>query len=347
MWKRPSTLLAWLAGVITAVVLLAIAYVIGSGEFSLFGRGGTAGIFTFVLREVPILRPFSRNVQTSNLLERFHLFQTDMPGMLLLLFAVLVMRLAYKLRQRQLRRRGTRLLVVSTQSQRFFLWCGVVCTFSWLLMEGSRPYYLFHIAPLLLIGCVIALELWNEVFASRWFGEWGALLVMIAAIALGMSHAIPSAVLGEAIARDRQAAISRFLREATIDSSRKSRILFDVAGLDRALTDTSRGVLTLDMFQPPANAEALIQKLHSNRMDYVVLRSSPVGSAFEPGRMLLPRVLVSIGEVRDSALGFFYDDGRSYDVSLIRLIDEGLDTLRLYRIQPSNCSNSDGSVVGN
>ncbi len=149
-----------------------------------------------------------------------------------------------------------------------------------------------------------------------------------------MSHAIPSPVFGETIARDQQSAVARLLSEATTNSHRKSRILLDVAGLDRGLADTSREVLTLDMFQPPANAAALIHKLHTNHIDYVMLRSSSIGTPFEPGRALIPHVLDSIGEVQDSALGLFYDDGRSYDASFGQLMDQGLDTLRLYRVPP-------------
>jgi hypothetical protein len=332
MWRKLTPLFAWLAGSIAAVGVLSIAYVVGSGEFSLFGRGGRSGIFSFVLNEVPILRPFSRNVQVSNLMERCHLFQTDLPGMLILLGISLLLIVVYLLLQRQLRGQE---MVLATHGQIFFLASTALCALSWLLMQGSRPYYLFHIVPLLLIGCGIMLELWREFFSNRWFGEVGAIIVMIFATVLGMGQAIPSPVLGETIARDQQSAIARLLREAIIDSHRKSRILLDVAGLDRALVDTTREVLTLDMFQPPSNVAALVCKLRSNTIDYVLLRSSPIGTPFEPGRMLIPHVLDSIGAVRDSALGLFYDDGRSYDASFGQLMDQGLDTLRLYRVPPN------------
>ncbi len=154
------------------------------------------------------------------------------------------------------------------------------------------------------------------------------MVVFAIAIAFGAKRAIPKDVLGTTIARDQSIAIAKFLSE----TPRKSRILLDVAGLDRALPDTSRVVLTLDMFQPPPEPGALIHKLFSNRIDYIILRSSPVSSPFEPGRALLPHVLDSIGEVRDSTVGFFYDDGRKYDATMSDLRAQGLDTLRLYRI---------------
>ncbi len=118
MWRKPTPLLVWLAGSIAAVAVLSIAYVIGSGEFSLFGQGGKAGIFSFVLSEVPILRPFSRNVQVSNLMERFHLFQSDLPGMLIALGISFLLIVAYLLWHRQLRGQKT---ISATHGQKFFL----------------------------------------------------------------------------------------------------------------------------------------------------------------------------------------------------------------------------------
>ena len=292
------------------------------------------GSYSFVIAQIPLLRPFSRNVQLSNLAERFNLFHTDSIGVLATIGVVIFLALVYKLRQFQLRRNGIRLRIAIAPEQNFILSCVVFCTLTWLLAEGSRPYYLYHIVPLLVIGCAVVLELWREVYPARWFGEYGALIVILIATSLGANRAIPHVELGEAVARDQSATIGRFLHNATTNSGQKSRILFDVAGLDLALQDTSREALTLDMFAPPPNAELVINKLQVNKIDYVVLRSSPVSSPFEPGRALLPHVLDSICEVKDSALGFFYDDGRNYDAKLYQLIDQGLDTLKLYRVNP-------------
>ncbi|HEX5317070.1 MAG TPA: hypothetical protein VFX22_10510 [Candidatus Kapabacteria bacterium] len=319
VWKRPALLWAWVAGSAVASFVLSIAYFAGAGEFSLFGRGGSEGSYSFVLNQIPILRPFSRNVQVSNLVERFHLFSMDAPGILVVIGISILCVLGYSLAGGQ-KERFSRLRIRKTNGEKFFLLCTLLCTIVWLLAEGSRPYYLFHIVPLLVIGGTLALELWSEI---------SALIVMAVSIVFAAQHAIPSNTLGEAIARDQSATVTRFLDE----TPRKSLILLDVAGLDRALTDTARQVLTLDMFQPPHEASALVQKLISNHIDYVILRSSPVGTPFEPGRALLPHVLDSIGTIRDSAFGFFYDDGRSYDASMGELLDQGLDTLRLYRVR--------------
>jgi hypothetical protein len=332
IWKRPTPLFSWVAGFMISLAILVVLYFVGSGEFSLFGRGGKAGIFSFVLNEVPILRPFSRNVQLSNLQERIALFKADLPGMLLVLPITTLLMLSYIIRKRQRAKQEKNVQINLMSNRRFWLACIVSCTLSWLLLEGSRPYYLFHIAPLLVIGSVIAFDVWRELFPKRWFGEWIPIAGMVFGVSLGVAHAIPNTTLGNALAHDQRLAITRLLNEATISAPRKSRILVDVAGLDLALTDTSRDVLTLDMFQPPADRNQVVNKLYNNSIDYVILRSSPVGTPFEPGRALLPHVLDSIGVVRDSLCGFFYDDGRSYKADLTILMKEGLDTLRLYRI---------------
>ncbi len=252
LWRKRSALLAWLAGSAAGTALLCMAYFIGSGEFSLFGRGGKAGIFSFVLNEIPILRPLSRNVQVSNLMERFHLFEGDLPGMLVLLGAALLVLLWFLALRLRSRDGGNATGVSVSHSQRIFMWCGVVCTLVWLLTQGSRPYYLFHIVPLLVIGCTIVLEQLSYAFRIRWIGASFAVTALLLAIGVGVNHCIPNPAFGEAVVLDQDAAISRFLDEAAVPGNRKSRILCDVAGLDRAITDTSREVLTLDMFQPPA-----------------------------------------------------------------------------------------------
>ncbi|HET6400664.1 MAG TPA: hypothetical protein VFH95_04615 [Candidatus Kapabacteria bacterium] len=329
VWKRQAFAWAWVAGSSVGAVILSVVYFTGAGEFSLFGRGGTEGSYSFVLNQIPILRPFSRNVQLSNLIERFHLFQADAPGILIVIGVSIILAIAMRLSIGRSGRVG-HLGRGSMHAQRFFLLCMILCILVWLLAEGSRPYYLFHIVPLLAIGGAIILQSWSK-FQKRWCGEASAVLVLAIGVAFGAAHVIPTNVLGAMIARDQSTTLAKFLNE----TPRKSRILLDVAGLDRALPDTSREVLTLDMFQPLPEAGALIRKLLSNKIDYVILRSSPVSSPFEPGRALLPRVLDSIGEVRDSALGFFYDDGRNYDASLGELNRQGLDTLRLYRVHPA------------
>jgi hypothetical protein len=334
IWKKFDYLLSWILGSFAALSILSILYYFGAGEFSLFGRGGSMGSYSFVIAQIPLMRPVSRNVQLSNLAERFNLFHADSIGVLAMIGVAILLTLAYKLRQFQLRRNGIRLRIAIAPEQSFFLSCVLACTFVWLLAEGSRPYYLFHIVPPLIIGCAIVLELWREVYPARWFGEYGAMIALLIATSLGANRAIPHVELGDAIFHDQSAAITRLLHSATTRTAKKGRILFDVAGLDLALQDTSREILTLDMFSPPPNAESVINKLQANKIDYVVLRSSPVSSPFEPGRALLPQVLDSIGEVKDSALGFFYDDGRSYDAKLYQLIDQGLDTLKLYRVNP-------------
>ncbi len=332
VWKHWDLFFSWVAGAVIAFLVLSALYMAGAHEFSLFGQGGTEGSYAFVIGQIPILRPFSRNVQISNIEERWNLFLKDAPGVLILLLVVILFFAFYKFRQFAFLRRGVHFHVAITRAQRFFLASSFFCSMSWLLMEGSRPYYLFHLVPVLIVAAIIVLELWSEIFPSRWFGESGGLLLLTGSIAVAASHAIPNNVLGIAVARDQSAAIPQLLREAAISEPRKTRVLVDVAGLDRALIDTARHVLTLDMFQPPSDPSALMHKLHVNQIDYVILRSSPVSSPFEPGRAMLPHVLDSVGILCDSSLGFFYDDGRNYDASLSHLIDEGLDTLKLYRV---------------
>ncbi|MDP4198844.1 MAG: hypothetical protein Q8922_02620 [Bacteroidota bacterium] len=326
LWRDRRILSSWLLGVLSAATTLSLAYWLGAGEFSLFGRGGSMGSFSFVLQQIPIARPFSRNVQISNLIERYNLFAGDAPGVLLLAAVAIILAISYMVWQWRMRRHGRQLRLAMAPAQTFAMLATVFCIIGWCLFQGSRPYYLFHITPLVIACGAIVLELFAEVHTARWFGSSGAIAVLVAGIGMQASHAIPATAFGAAVVRDQSAAIRRLLEEAPP----KSRILVDVAGLNFALMDTTHQILTLDMFQPPPTAEDAVSKLRANKIDFVILRSSPVGTPFEPGRSLLPHVLDSIGGARDTMLGFFYDDGRNYDASLDRLIEQGLDTLKLY-----------------
>ena len=325
VWKKWDLLWVWLAGSAIGAGVLSLAYLAGAHEFSLFGRGGSEGSYSFVLNQIPILRPFSRNVQVSNLVERFHLFERDATWILVILAAAFVMCTLYRLLDRNGRERFSSFL---HGPFKFWFLAAGLCSLTWLLAEGSRPYYLYHIVPLLSLVAAIAFDRVPAHSVDKRVAPW----FLLAGCFFAAREALPPATLGVAIAQDQQKTISKFLDEARTLPPTHSRILLDVAGLDRALTDTSRQVLTLDMFQPPHETGALVQKLLANHIDYVILRSSPVGTPFEPGRALLPHVLDSIGTIQDTALGFFYDDGRSYDASLGELLRQGLDTLKLYRL---------------
>lgn len=328
LWQQRHLLLRWVAGFVSGFALLSLSYWLGAGEFSLFGRGGALGSYSFVLQQIPIARPFSRSVQVANLLERFNLFATDSPGVLLTFLCVVIILVLYTIWRSRMKGQGKVLRVARTPEQFFVAIAASLSLICWLLFQGSRPYYLFHIVPVLCVATAIILQIFSEVHEAKWFGKAIPLLIIIVGIVLQANHAIPATAFGKAVQVDQRAAISDLLAHARPNS----RVLVDVAGLDRALQDRSHQVLTLDMFQPPAVAEEAVRKLRANRIDFVILRSSPVGERFEPGRALLPHLLDSIGEPRDTVMGFFYDDGRSYDASLTTLIDQGLDTLKLYQV---------------
>jgi hypothetical protein len=106
LWKHKNLFGRFVLGAVASLVILAIVYWLGSGELSLFGRGGTMGSYAFVLRQIPIARPFSRNVQISNLLERYNLFASDAPGVLLIIFSCVVLIVLYKIWQRRMTQSG-------------------------------------------------------------------------------------------------------------------------------------------------------------------------------------------------------------------------------------------------
>ena len=328
IWDDLKRLLTFVTGAVLSAGLLIAAYTAGAHEFSLFGSGGGFGSYDFVLRQLPILRPFSRSVQLSNLLERYQLFSREAPGALLLILSAITLILCYLLWKLTLRFLARHVKVSATAAQSFFVAASGLATLSWLLLQGARPYYAMHILPIVIVSTMVVFEWLHETFESAPLLRYPvpALALLLALVQLPGSL-LPPAV-GSAIVRDQRVTMQHLLSETRPGA----RVLCDVAGLNWALQDTQHHALTLDMFQPPANAAALEAKLSRNQIDYVILRSSPVGSSFEPGRAFLPQYLALRGNVIDSVLGFFYDDGRSYDGEMDRMIQQGLDTLRLYKV---------------
>ena len=326
IWRTDLDFPRYLIGAFLGAVTLVFAYWLGARELSLFGKGGGMGNYSFVLNQLPILRPFSRNVQMSNLMERVSLLWGEAP-MLLLLIAAFILAAFVAVILPSRRRTG---LVSNPNS--FLLTSALFATLSWLLLQGARPYYMMHILPLLVFVSVLLLP---ELLGLRDKKEFSIALLVFAAIAL--VSALPSinvaGEIGREITSEQREAIGRFAKVIAGDhqGSTKPRVLSEVAGLNWMLANPAVDVITLDVFQPPTDASKLVAKLMNAKVQYAYLRSGPENSSFEPGRALLPHVLDSIGVVRSKGIGFFYDDDVTYRESLVF----PTDTLTLYRLPES------------
>lgn len=330
VWDSASRIFISLGGVWLSGLLLICCYAIPAGEFSLFGSGGGFGSYDFVLKQLPILRPFSRSVQLGNLLERYDLLSREAPAALIAVLTAGLVVLSYLLWKAVLALANKPLRMSTRVDQRFFLSAAGLAALTWLLLQGARPYYAMHIVPVLLVAAVIVFEWLQNTFELSKLLQYPIPGLFVLFAVLQLPAALKTHELGSAITKDQRAAIDRFA-----NLTPRATVLADVAGLNWALQHGAAigsHVQTLDMFQPPQSDTALGEKLHKNHIDYIILRSSPVASAFEPGRAHLPIYLSTHATVVDSALGLYYDDGRSYDSSLEYALRQGLDTLRLYRL---------------
>ncbi len=318
-WKK-ALLVPMLGATLITIAGLCGAYLAGAGSFSLFGNGGGMGNYSFVLQQLPILRPFSRSVQVSNLMERVSLLWIESPVVLVvLLIALLVLfgsLLSPKYRSGLMQVRGIG----------FFIFAGALSFGSWLLLQGARPYYTLHILPLLLFVAALVTERFPSKYAAR------LVLPILALFSCVISYPLflLAAENGSQISHDQREVMQRFSKaiQANYHGTSKPRVLSEVAGLNWMLSDSTVEVVTLDVFQPPPSSPALISKLRGARIDYVYLRSGAEDGTFEPGRALLPRVLDSVGLLMRHSTGRYYDDFRAYDKPLTAQ----LDTLTLYKL---------------
>src|SRR5665213_268179 len=140
--RRRFAAIASVAGVISMLTVLVIAYYVANHSLALFPA--SAEQFHDVLHSIPILRPFSRSVQLANIITRFRQLFSEAPVVLLLVPLVLF---AW--------RRGAR--------HTFAIAAGLA-GLSWLLLAGSEINYLIHILPLLFLGFAISVSR----LAERW-----------------------------------------------------------------------------------------------------------------------------------------------------------------------------------
>lgn len=327
LWDDLKRFFAYASGAIVTLGILILAYVAGAKELTLFGHGGGFGSYDFVLRQLPILRPFSRSVQVSNLMERYDLLTNEAPGLLLAILIAIGVAVSYLIWRAVLRLLHKDVQVTTGLDQRFFVTSAFLSLLAWLLLQGARPYYAMHILPVAIVAAALVLQWLNETFELSAILRYPVPTLLLLVTALQIPSWNINGDIGARIVHDQREATIALISQTTPSS----RVLVDVAGLNWALQSAPGRTLTLDMFQPPPNDDELQQKLAANHITHLLIRSAR-GVSFEPGRAQLARYLVQHAALIDRRVGFFYDDGRDYDSTLSSLLRQRTDTLSLYQV---------------
>jgi hypothetical protein len=292
-FRSVVSVLSAIAGVVIAFASLAIVYYITNGSLPLFSHAAGHVQFQDVLSSIPILRPFSRSVQFSNIIIRMKQFWSESPQIFLLpAIGILVWR------------------KTSKQENKFFIATSIVFL-SWLLLEGSEINYLTHILPLLFLWLALAITK----LENRWrFSIYSVAAVAILCFILGFQDS--SIALANASAIDVSNDKAARGIEAAIDSTwhgpGKPRVVTEPPSLERLSEDMHIAVMTDHFISFPTRIEPLDSFFARVHVNYVVLYNSP---SYPKNRLRddpFYKAVATEGRLIATEIGFSGDIGRDY-----------------------------------
>jgi hypothetical protein len=292
-FKRLSNLLAAIGGALSAFCLLALVYYLTNGDLTLFSHSAGHVQFQDVLSSIPILRPFSRSVQFSNIIIRIKQFWSESPQIFLLpAIAILVWR------------------KTSKQENTFAIATSIVFL-SWLLLEGAEINYLIHILPLLF--------LWLALAITKLENRWRFLIYPVAAVGilcsiLGFQDSSTALANASAIDASNEKAVHGI--EAAIDSTwhrpGKPRVVTEPPSLERLAEDTRLDVMTDHFISFPTRIEPLDSFFTREHVNYVVLYNSPSYPKNRPRDDPFYKTVAAQGHLIATEIGYIGDVGRDY-----------------------------------
>ncbi len=302
-----------LAGSLAVFIILVSAYYVAIGNLTLF-TPTSAGHSQFhdVLSSIPILRPFSRSVQVSNLVIRMKQIAIEAPQVYLIvpLLAVAM--------------RSSRQRLLSPSSIAFPISI-VIC--SWLFLEGSEVNYLVQILPLLLLAVAILFSRLTEHSPRIKY----SLIVLLALSVggLGVRDALPVRSTARNIDRSNERAIAQ-IGSAVAQTWRgkgKPRVCTEPTSLSRLSQISSIETMTDHFISFPTREEPLDSFILRHHIDYFVLYDSPTYPKNRQRDDPFYREVVRLGSLEATIIGTSGDVGRDHFCR-----SDWMDTLLLFRI---------------
>ncbi len=298
-------------GAVSVLVLLLIVYYATTGNLTLFVPSSGHMQFHDVLSSIPILRPFSRSVQISNIVIRVKQFASEAPQAYLLLLL-----LTFYVRFRK----------SSVESVSVALPASLILL-SWLFLEGAEVNYLIHILPLLLLATAIVVE--RLTAPSPKIVCTFMLAIAISFSVLSVRDAISGRSNAREIDQSNQTATAQI--EAAMRSDWKgmetARVVSEPPTLARLSQVSGVDVITDHFISFPTRQEPLDSFLQREHVDYVVLYNSPTYPKDRHRDDPFYQDVHRLGTLRLSVIGKAGDIGRDYFTP-----SNWQDTVLLFRI---------------
>jgi hypothetical protein len=324
-FKKPSYYLSAVFGAIALAAILAIVYCVTTSGITFLGSTSHGLQFDFIIKETPILRPFSRSVQVANIIIRLKLFASEAPGVLVLAGLDVVLLIWLKIKHR-----GIELF---SATERFVFSSTAVVMLSWLYLQIASVTYTAHILTVLVFAmCILLARLLPRIAAAKTLAPIAALCGLALGY-IGMHDAATAAVSGGLLSGNNRTAMASIVLEIKTDAHThgivKPLVVVETPALHEIQTDTGLEVMT-DHFSGFRTSNAsLLDILKAQHVDYAVLYNS---NRYPKNRYELDEFFQTVTRSSDliaKRTSPLFDMGNSYFDSS----DRAMDTLLLYRLR--------------
>ncbi|HEY3876902.1 MAG TPA: hypothetical protein VGM92_15665 [Candidatus Kapabacteria bacterium] len=293
-FTNAKNVLAAFAGGVSVLLLFVVIYYATTGNLMLFSSSAQHMQFQDVLSSIPILRPFSRSVQVSNVIIRLKQLWAESPAIFIFPIVSIV---AWK-------------TVLSFKNTFVFALC--IIFLSWLLLEGAEVNYLIHILPLLFLGCALGLSAatrrWEQITNIALF------LFSLFFFIFGIRDTIAAKNTASRI-DDANAAAVHSIEKAIASHwqiNAKPRVVSEPLTLERLSRDTNLETMTDHFISFPTLSASYDSLFSREHIDFIVLYNSPT---YPKNRMRddpFYQAVEQDGALIGSYIGTSGDMGRNY-----------------------------------
>jgi hypothetical protein len=313
-WRSGKASIWTIAGALSGVAVLAIAYLIFSGNIILADGAAAGSQFNQVTKNIPLLHPLSPQLQGANLVIRFNQWASEAP-FLLVLFAMGLFGWVYSL----FRKNHAHDNRVATAALLLF--------FAWVVTMRPLPYYDLHILPVLAVIAILTISR----FRSRpSFVQSLIVAVVAVAMAVFSFKDISVAKSNGELATQTTSRISESVKsDIRKRVNGRSTVMMEVPFITPFIRDTSFQFISPYFLIFPKDSITPPEFLRKHQVQFV---------GAEGTRLTLPSgfALTGHGYEADSAgvligryVGYFNDNYRSY----FSAFQPPPDTFSLYRIK--------------
>lgn len=305
---RLRNLLWCTLGALGAIGVLVLSYYAGNGSLTLGPAMQSSDNSDYLLSQIPLLRPFSRSVQVSNLVSRWDTAVDYAPMLLIGLTLTAIVAIAWFATGK----RPSRVIGIAFTSTSAFV-------VSWLWLQPPALVYTMHILPVVTFCAGLLLR---NLQVNR-IAQIGMYATAVLIFLIGVMDVEMSRARGAALVRSNRSAVDQLVDMARSDV-RHPRILAEAPMLSSLQRQSSVRVISDHFTGFRVNDQSLGEVIHGLQPDFVMLWAHEHHDRFnEP----FYSTIDSSAELLASVSGVLYDLGYDY----FNPTHANMDTFKLYR----------------